>query len=107
VAGTTSIAVPARRTITRRRRLAGLLDNERTLGYLLVAPVVLLLAGLVAYPLAVAIGYALSDRTIADPGEFTGLDNFFNLFQDQIYRLHRRIGGAALGLRRRPGVAAE
>ena len=46
----------------------------------------LLLAGLVAYPLAVAIGYALSDRTIADPGEFTGLENFFNLFSDQIYR---------------------
>ena len=28
----------------------------------------ILLAGLVAYPFAVAIGYALSDRTLADPG---------------------------------------
>jgi len=61
-------------------------DNERTLGYVLVAPVVLLLAGLVVYPLIVAIGYAFSDRTIADAGEFIGLDNFFNLFDDQIYR---------------------
>jgi multiple sugar transport system permease protein len=86
VAGTATIAAPARRTISRRRRLSSWFDNERTLGYVLVAPVVLLLAGLVAYPLSVAIGYALSDRTIADSGEFIGLDNFVNLFQDQIYR---------------------
>ena len=62
-----------------RRRLTEWADNERVLGYLLVGPVVLLLAGLVAYPFVVAVGYALSDRTLADPGEFIGLENFFNL----------------------------
>ena len=75
MAGTATIAAPARRKLTRRRRLSGWFDDERTLGYVLVAPVVLLLGGLVAYPLTVAIGYALSDRTIADTGEFIGLDN--------------------------------
>lgn len=70
----------------RRRRLIDWLDHERALGYLLVAPVVLLLAGLVAYPFIVAIGYALTDRTLADEGVFIGLDNFWNLFESQIYR---------------------
>ena len=79
----TTLATPQRR---RRRDLTWLLDNERTLGYILVAPVVLLLLGLVAYPFTVAIGYALSDRTLADPGVFVGLDNFIDLFDNQIYR---------------------
>lgn len=69
-----------------RRRLADLLEQERILGHVLVGPVVLLLLGLVAYPFAVAIGYALSDRTLADAGEFVGLENFVNLFDNQIYR---------------------
>lgn len=63
-----------------------MLDHEQALGYLLVAPVVLLLLALVAYPFAIAVGYALSDQTLADPGEFVGLDNFFDLFNDDIYR---------------------
>ena len=62
------------------------LDHEQALGYLLVAPVVLLLVGLVAYPFSMAIGYALSDRTLADEGMFVGLENFRNLFESQIYR---------------------
>ncbi len=69
----------------RRRDLSWLIDNERTLGYMLVAPVVILLVVLVAYPFSVAIGYALSDRTLADPGVFVGLDNFVELFDNQIY----------------------
>jgi len=76
-----------RLTLARRRRDLGYwLDHERALGWLLVAPVVALLLGLVAYPFTVAIGYALSDRTMADAGEFIGLDNFVNLFDDDIYR---------------------
>ena len=70
---------------TRRRGLVWLIDNERSLGYLLVAPVVILMLGLVAYPFCVALGYALTDRTLADPGVFVGLDNFIDLFDNQIY----------------------
>ncbi len=81
-----SLTTPTTPRPRRRRDLSWLIDNERALGPLLVAPVVLLLAGLVAYPFAVAIGYALSDRTLADPGVFVGLDNFVDLFDNQIYR---------------------
>ncbi|HEX3350758.1 MAG TPA: sugar ABC transporter permease, partial [Acetobacteraceae bacterium] len=38
------------------------------------------------YPFSVAVGYALSDRTLADAGSFVGLQNFENLWQDDIYR---------------------
>jgi multiple sugar transport system permease protein len=69
----------------RRRSLAHWLDHEQVLGYLLVAPVVMLLLGLVAYPFFMAVGYALSDRTLADEGVFIGLDNFRNLLDSQIY----------------------
>jgi multiple sugar transport system permease protein len=75
----------ARRTV-RRSWLSSLLDHEQALGYLLVGPVVLLLLGLVAYPFAVAVGYALTDRTLADAGEWVGLDNFAALADNQIYR---------------------
>jgi multiple sugar transport system permease protein len=69
-----------------RRRLSDLLEQERVLGYVLVGPVVLLLLALVAYPFVVAVGYALSSRTIADPGVFIGLENFVYLWESQIYR---------------------
>jgi multiple sugar transport system permease protein len=74
--------------VPRRRRnlLLAWTDHEQALGYVLVAPVVLLLLAFVAYPFSVAIGYALSDRTLADAGSFVGLQNFENLWQDDIYR---------------------
>ena len=62
------------------------LDQEQTLAWLLVGPLVLLLLGLVAYPFGVAVQYALSDRTLAEPGRFVGLANVWNLWDNQIYR---------------------
>jgi multiple sugar transport system permease protein len=61
------------------------LDHEQVLGYLLVAPVVLLLLALVAYPFIISVSMALTDRTIGNPGKFIGLTNIQRLFQDQIY----------------------
>jgi multiple sugar transport system permease protein len=61
------------------------LDHEQVLGYLLVAPVVLLLLGLVAYPFAISVSMALTDRTIGNPGHFIGLTNIQRLLSDSIY----------------------
>ncbi len=61
------------------------LDNEQVLGYLLVAPVVLLLLALVAYPFVISVSMALTDRTIGNPGRFIGLTNMQRLWQDSIY----------------------
>ena len=62
------------------------LDQEQTLAWILVGPLVLLLLGLVAYPFGVAVQFALSDRTLAEPGRFVGLANVWNLWENQIYR---------------------
>jgi multiple sugar transport system permease protein len=62
------------------------LDQEQTLAWLLVGPLVLLLLGLVAYPFGMAVQFALSDRTLAEPGHFVGLANVWNLWDNQIYR---------------------
>jgi multiple sugar transport system permease protein len=73
---------------TRRAALDALgraLDHEQILGYLLVAPVVLLLLGLVAYPFIISVSMALTDRTIGNPGKFIGLTNVQRLLQDSIY----------------------
>jgi multiple sugar transport system permease protein len=61
------------------------LDHEQVLGYLLVAPVVILLLGLVAYPFVIAVYLSLTDRTIGNPGQFIGLTNVERLLKDQIY----------------------
>src|ERR1700716_4532137 len=61
------------------------LDHEQVLGYLLVAPVVLLLLTLVAYPFVISVSMALTDRTIGNPGKFIGLTNIQRLLQDSIY----------------------
>ncbi len=81
--------------------LDALLDHEQRLGYLLIAPVVLLLLGLVAYPFCIAVSMALSDRTVGGAGHFIGLTNFQNLFKDPIYiqTLHNTLiytGGATV-----------
>jgi multiple sugar transport system permease protein len=62
------------------------LDHEQLLGYLLVAPVVLLLLALVAYPFVIAVYLALTDRTIGGTGNFIGLTNIERLMNDQIYK---------------------
>ena len=70
------------------RRLQDWLDQERVLGYVLVAPALILLIGLIAYPFAVAVWLSVTDRVIAREasGNFVGLDNFVRLMQDSIFR---------------------
>jgi len=61
------------------------LDHEQVLGYLLVAPVVVLLLALVAWPFGISVSMALTDRTIGNPGHFIGLTNIQRLLGDGIY----------------------
>ncbi|MCC6178149.1 MAG: sugar ABC transporter permease [Chloroflexi bacterium] len=66
--------------------LSTALDHEATLGYVLVAPVVLILLGLVAYPLFYAIQLSLMDRTIGGEGKFVGLQTIVGLWDSSLYR---------------------
>lgn len=63
------------------------LDRERNLGYVLVAPAIILLVGLIAYPFCVAVWLSVTDKMIAQEatGKFIGLDNFVRLLQNSIF----------------------
>lgn len=67
-------------------RIAALLDREDVLGYLLVAPVVIIVLGLEGYPFVLAILLSMTDKTIGAPAHFIGVQNFVQLAQDAIYR---------------------
>src|SRR3954449_8465453 len=66
--------------------LSAALDRETTLGYVLVAPVIIILLGLVAYPLAYAFQLSLMDKTIGADGKFVGLQTILGLWDSNLYR---------------------
>ena len=68
------------------KRLRTFLDSEQVLGYLVIAPALLLLLVLVAYPFCIAVGLSVQDKVIGKPGVFVGLGNFVTLLQSQVFR---------------------
>src|SRR5436190_5350309 len=66
--------------------LSAALDRESTLGYVLVAPVIIILLGLVAYPLLYAVQLSLMDKTIGAEGKFVGLQTIVGLWDSDLYR---------------------
>lgn len=66
--------------------IAGWLDREDVIGYLLMTPALLLLTVFIAYPFAVGVWYSLSDVKIIGLGEFIGLKNYFDLLQSPVFQ---------------------
>jgi len=65
---------------------AALLENERLLAGLLLAPAVLLLGLFIAYPFVMGVWLSLSSTSVGNPGRFVGLANFAKAFDDSIFR---------------------
>ncbi len=59
---------------------------ESTQGYLMVAPAVLWLVVLLAYPFILSVWMAFTDKKVGTPGTFNGLNNFIVLWQSGIFR---------------------
>ncbi len=70
------------------QRFSAWFNQEKILGPALVAPAVLVLLGLIAYPFCVAIWLAMTDKVIArsDTGNFIWFANFSKLFKDSIFQ---------------------
>ena len=68
-------------------RLDWLLDRESVLGYILMAPALILLAALVAYPFVLAVYLSLTDKVIGRAPNFVGLENYIRLWSSQIFRV--------------------
>lgn len=71
-----------------RKRLSIWFDDERRLGYVMVAPALILLLLLVAYPFVLSVWLSFTDTRIAQEGTgiFIGLDNYFKLWGRTIFR---------------------
>ena len=67
-------------------RLGEWLNREGVLGPLFVAPALLLLLVLVAYPFCMALYFSLSDAFIGRPSQFIGIRNFVNLWESDAFR---------------------
>lgn len=63
-------------------------DNEKRLGYLMVAPALLLLILLVAYPFILSVWLSFTDTRIAQAatGELIGFENYVKLWNRTIFR---------------------
>jgi multiple sugar transport system permease protein len=68
------------------QRTARWLDREDVLGYLLVAPVVLMLLGFLAYPFALALWLSLTDKVIGGDAHFVGLQNYQRIWSNSIFQ---------------------
>ncbi len=76
-------------TTTRDERY--LMDRDRVLGPLFLLPAVVYILALVGLPLVLAVLYAFSDVTVADPrisgrDDFVGFDNFRAIWSDNVFR---------------------
>ncbi len=65
--------------------LRGVLEREGTFSWLMLAPGVLFLLALVAYPFFYGIFLSLQERRVASTGVFVGLANFSSLAQDPVF----------------------
>jgi multiple sugar transport system permease protein len=64
------------------------LGRDWQLGFALVAPVVLVIVGLVAYPLGYSIWLSFQDVKVGSPGTWIGFGNYYKILFDSEARIH-------------------
>ena len=84
------------------------LDSPPVLGILLSIPAIVILGGLLAYPLLLGVWLSLTNTTLGSAGQFVGLSNYLAIAQDPTYRgavfyslfytFFAEVGKLALGL---------
>jgi len=74
-------------TMAQNLRLSFLFDNEKVLGFLMIAPAVIYVLALVGYPFVLAFVFSLSDITVGSiHHDFVGLDKFKSIMEDREFR---------------------
>jgi len=61
------------------------LEHEAVLGYVLMAPALLLIVVFIAYPFSLGVWLALTDKLVGQPATFVGWRNFTHLFESSIF----------------------
>jgi multiple sugar transport system permease protein len=81
-----AIAIAARKQAP-PTSLARLLDNRAVLSVLFMLPAASILLLFLSYPLGLGIWMGFTDARIGRPGVFIGLENYFSLFDDDVFWL--------------------
>ncbi|HUG36534.1 MAG TPA: sugar ABC transporter permease, partial [Candidatus Limnocylindrales bacterium] len=63
-----------------------LLEDERVLGLLLLAPTMVLLLLFIAYPFVKGIWISMTSASVGDPGQFVAFKNFAKVWDDSIFQ---------------------
>src|SRR5436853_5708990 len=63
-----------------------LLEDERWLAFVLLVPTLALLGMFIAYPFVRGILLSVTNARVGVPGEFVGLANFYQIWNDSIFR---------------------
>ncbi len=61
------------------------LNNDNTVGYVFAAPFIIGFCGLTLIPMILSLYYAFCNYKIGSTAAFVGLENFINLFKDEIF----------------------
>ncbi|MEM7276109.1 MAG: hypothetical protein AAF547_23750, partial [Actinomycetota bacterium] len=69
-----------------RHRPSGRARRERRVGYAMLAPMVLVVGGLIGYPLVLSIWFGFTDKAIGEAGTWIGLGNYVDSWNDPIFR---------------------
>ncbi len=64
-----------------------ILEDEKSLAFLLLTPTIILLGLFIAYPFFRGVWLSVSSATVAVPGEFVGFKNFVKVWNDTIFRV--------------------
>lgn len=63
-----------------------LLENEKSLGYLLLVPTLVIVIGLIGYPFVLSLYFSVTDKVLAKSEfNFVGLANYIDLLDDPIF----------------------
>jgi len=107
-----SQSIAATGALARPGLLSRAFEHEAVFSWLMLAPAVLFLAALVAYPFAYGVYLSLEDRQVAQEGTFVGLRNYVNNWNNPVFwqvtrntfiftvsaTIFKLIGGVALAL---------
>lgn len=83
--GTYSDGVLAAPAVAPRRRMSLTLRREASLAYAILTPTLLVILFMVAYPFFAGIYLSLQHKMVGAPGRFAGLDNYLELFRDEVF----------------------
>jgi multiple sugar transport system permease protein len=72
--------------LTLQKRLQNTLGRDWAVAYVFMAPTVILMGGLIAYPFMRALYISFTNTTTHQIGPFVGLTNYVNLWNDMFFR---------------------